>query len=376
MAYNVLKGNVAGSVDQHADQEIDGVKVFKNTISASVFYDTDAQSPCATIKDVAITRIEGAARNSILTYNGGTTATANFSLVYDKNTLFTEKLVAKEIAGSGTKLINLPANKFINPINAEYINHGKGLTGVRGQIQAAIGAGLKFEDQSITPDLSVVGALNIKDEKIIVDPTRTDNLISSGQTLSDDDLIIVADVSKRKTNSVTVSQLYENYIDNKIAKPSGNKNEIQFKDRRKFSSSPKFTYDAAKSLLTNEGTLNTLNATVENSLTCNGAIYQNIKSISDVSVYEIGNLDHTVLVDTYKNSVTVKLPPAINNKGRVIVIKKANTDKYNIKSNIIKVESDGELIEQKEHITIKMNYSMRTLQSDGNSWWIVGTNGT
>ena len=77
MAYNVLKGNVAGSVDQHADQEIDGVKVFKNTISASVFYDTDAQSPCATIKDVAITRIEGAARNSILTYNGGTTATAN-----------------------------------------------------------------------------------------------------------------------------------------------------------------------------------------------------------------------------------------------------------------------------------------------------------
>ena len=83
-----------------------------------------------------------------------------------------------------------------------------------------------------------------------------------------------------------------------------------------------------------------------------------------------------MLVDTYKNSVTVKLPPAVNNKGRVIVIKKANTDKYNIKSNIIKVESDGELIEQKEQITIKMNYSMRTLQSDGNSWWIVGTNGT
>ena len=37
MAYNVLKGAVEGSVDQHADQEIDGVKVFKSTISASVF---------------------------------------------------------------------------------------------------------------------------------------------------------------------------------------------------------------------------------------------------------------------------------------------------------------------------------------------------
>ena len=45
MAYNVLKGSVDGSVDQHADQEISWVKVFKNTISASVFYDTDAQSP-------------------------------------------------------------------------------------------------------------------------------------------------------------------------------------------------------------------------------------------------------------------------------------------------------------------------------------------
>jgi hypothetical protein len=47
MAYNMLKGAVEGSVDQYGDQEIDGIKVFKSTISASVFYDTDAQSPCA-----------------------------------------------------------------------------------------------------------------------------------------------------------------------------------------------------------------------------------------------------------------------------------------------------------------------------------------
>ena len=59
MAYNVLKGIVEGSVDQHADQEISGIKVFKNTISASVFYDTDADSPCATLKDVAIKEIKG-----------------------------------------------------------------------------------------------------------------------------------------------------------------------------------------------------------------------------------------------------------------------------------------------------------------------------
>ena len=66
MAYNILKGTVEGSVDQHADQEIGGVKIFKNTVSASVFYDTDSQSPCATLKDVAITDIKGAAKNSVL----------------------------------------------------------------------------------------------------------------------------------------------------------------------------------------------------------------------------------------------------------------------------------------------------------------------
>lgn len=54
MAYNVLKGMVEGSVDQHADQEIDGIKIFKNTISASMFYDTDAKSPCATENNVGI----------------------------------------------------------------------------------------------------------------------------------------------------------------------------------------------------------------------------------------------------------------------------------------------------------------------------------
>ena len=64
MAYNVLKGAVEGSVDQHGDQEINGVKVFKNTVSASVFWDTDAQSPCATMKDVAINKVTGTTKGA------------------------------------------------------------------------------------------------------------------------------------------------------------------------------------------------------------------------------------------------------------------------------------------------------------------------
>ena len=60
MAYNVLEGKVEGAVDQHADQEINGVKTFKNTVSGSGFYDTDAEIEKRCGADIAwIFDIEG-----------------------------------------------------------------------------------------------------------------------------------------------------------------------------------------------------------------------------------------------------------------------------------------------------------------------------
>ena len=85
MAYNLFKGVVEGSVDQYGDQEIDGVKIFKNTISASVFYDTDAQSPCATIKNVAIEKIKAGAPNALLIYGGQKNAYTDHGLRFDKD---------------------------------------------------------------------------------------------------------------------------------------------------------------------------------------------------------------------------------------------------------------------------------------------------
>ncbi len=84
MAYNVLKGKVDGSVDQYGDQEIDGIKIFKNTISASVFYDTDAESPCATMRDVAVTKIVGGTAKNLLTYEGSSEIKAHHNLTYDE----------------------------------------------------------------------------------------------------------------------------------------------------------------------------------------------------------------------------------------------------------------------------------------------------
>ncbi|HCX13913.1 MAG TPA: hypothetical protein DGZ24_01195, partial [Rhodospirillaceae bacterium] len=87
MAYNVLKGTIEGSVDQHGDQEIAGIKVFKSTISASVFYDTDAQSPCATLKDVGLLKITGHPHNSLLVYTDSQTAAAPHNLTFSHDEL-------------------------------------------------------------------------------------------------------------------------------------------------------------------------------------------------------------------------------------------------------------------------------------------------
>ena len=76
MAYNVLKGKVDGSVDQYADQEIDGVKRFKNTLSASGFYDTKVESYCATLKDVPLRQLKSRSKYGILTYQGNSSVKA------------------------------------------------------------------------------------------------------------------------------------------------------------------------------------------------------------------------------------------------------------------------------------------------------------
>ena len=87
MAYNLFKGTVEGSVDQHGDQEISGIKIFKSTISASVFYDTDAQSPCATENNVALITIEQETQGGILVYKGDKVARTNRYLRLDENNI-------------------------------------------------------------------------------------------------------------------------------------------------------------------------------------------------------------------------------------------------------------------------------------------------
>ena len=173
MAYNVLKGTVEGSVDQHADQEIGGVKIFKNAISASVFYDTDAQSPCATMKDVAITKIKGAAKNSVLIYDEQTGARSHHDFTYDNGTLCVNDIKAATVQASGRLLTELPVDKFNGRISAKNIKTGHGLIDVRGNLQVSVGEGLTCEDK-IELNIHTQTGLALKNGKLQIDIAKAD----------------------------------------------------------------------------------------------------------------------------------------------------------------------------------------------------------
>jgi len=375
MAYNVLKGLVEGSVDQYGDQQIEGVKVFKSTISASVFYDTDAESPCATLKDVGIKKVEGSRKHAILSYDGDGVAKANHNLVYDGKTLDVRNIAASSITGSASGIYNIPVNKFAGDIPANFIKHGLGLRNVEGVLQVNPGSGIRVEDGNVDINLNLKSGLSIKSSQLHVDPSKAQNITQGGQNLSDQDLLLVGDVSRGSLQNTTLKNLYQNYIDVKIPKSAGARNQIQIKADNGFSASPNLTFDATKNKLNIDGIVVADRITTEGSLRCEGAVYKNIVRISE-EAYTVSESDYTIVCDTIKNKITVNLPPACNNEGRVLVIKKANTDKYNIKSNVVEIVAKESVIDRSDVMTIKMNYSSRMIQSDGENWWTIGISGT
>ena len=85
------------------------------------------------------------------------------------------------------------------------------------------------------------------------------------------------------------------------------------------------------------------------------------------------------MFDTSDTKITALLPPARECPGRVIVMKKITKeeDKYKIRTtNSLTIKTEGELIDFSTEISIKSNYSGRTLQSDGNKWWIINKSGS
>tara|TARA_R110000824_G_scaffold104480_4_gene248029 strand:+ start:5898 stop:7034 length:1137 start_codon:yes stop_codon:yes gene_type:complete len=378
MAYNVLKGFVEGSVDQYADQEIGGVKVFKNTISASVFYDTDAQSVCATLKDVAVREIRGGGAGCVLISQGDSAIRAETLLTFKGDELIARNVRARKFIGSAELLTDIPSNQFNTPIKASHVAHSRGLHDIRGSLQVKVAEGLSIGDDGIQISLNSSSGLTINNQTLIVDPMMSKNIDSGGQNLSDSDLLLVSDISRRGTYNTTLHNLYENYIKGKMPTPAGAVNEIQIKAPDGFAATPSLSYDMKKGLLKIEGKTKTTQLTVEESIVCRGAVTKNVKMISD-SEYEVAPDDYTILCDPEahkKDKTIVTLPPACNHPGRILIIKKASANRYSIKSGIVIIRSPEAHIDINSEMTLKMNYSCRTLQSDGKNWWVIGKAGT
>jgi len=377
MAYNVLKGNVEGSVDQHGDQVIDGVKVFKNTVSASVFWDTDSQSPCATMKDVAIKKIKGNINNGLIICDKEHGARTHHNLKYnqDTETLSANTVAATTFVGSGIYLKDIPNDSFTGPIDANFLNHGVGLQNLRGNLQLKTNNGLIANEAGVGLSLSANSGISIKSNKISVDPTKLDSINREGQNLSDNDLLIVADVSRGNSTNTTLSNLYDSYIKAKVPHPVGNKGSLQFKGKKDFESCDNLSYDSETSTLNLDGTVDSRLIVSKSKMVCEGAVYHNITKVSE-KTYEVNSADYTIICDAQKNHINVNLPPAQNNTGRIIVVKKADSGKIKLTANKVSVVCEDSKIDLNNRTEIKMNYSSRTFQSDGENWYIIGTKGT
>ena len=380
MAYNVLKGKVEGSVDQHADQEIDGVKVFKNTVSGSGFYDTDAESLCATLKDVPLRKLKTNNVNGVLTYQGDHSAKAEYNLKFDGKELTTKDIRADRLFGSGAGLHDIPTDRFSGSISAHNLHKGSTLKDSKGYLQVNTNEGLHSTKDGLSVLLHSNGALDIKDRHLVINPKKSLDITARGQNLSDADILVVYDASRGDVRRTTLSNFYDSYINTKTLQPEGPLNSIQLRGRKGLSATAALTFDSNKTLNVG-GTLRADQMTISDKavfngdVRYNGAIYRSIKTINEEH-YEIIETDHTILANTTDHVVTITLPPADEYQGRELIIKKINNNKYKLNSNVVYIIPTGDFIDMRENMIIKYNYGVKTIQSDGENWWVINRTGS
>ena len=380
MAYNVLKGMVEGSVDQHADQEIEGVKVFKSTVSASVFYDTDARAPCITANDLPIRSLQKESPGGIVIYKGRQQAETHHDFRYQGKTLYVPH-VCSVLEGDGSRLKNLPVAQFSGTIPAESLKVGLGLHSVRGALQVQAGDGISCDEDGIEIGVSPQSGLSFKGRRLALDTKACASITQNGQNLSDDDTLFVYDESLNEVRSTTLRNLYGRYISDRAPHPTGDINALQFKGKNGFLSSNALTFSPQHKILNLDGTLrshkikNSHIAEFLGPVRTHGQVSRAIKSVKGKK-YEVQEDDYTLLIDSGKHNIRILLPPAANNRGRILVLKKVNSDKYKLNSGPVKVVASEGKIDISTEIVIKMNYSCRTLQSDGENWWLIGSKGS
>jgi hypothetical protein len=290
------------------------------------------------------------------------------------DTLYVGAVVGK-LEGDGSAIRELPNNQFSSPIPATSIDHGHGLISVRGELQVKTTQGLTCGNDGVGISLSNNGGLSFKSQKLTLDPVACDPITKGGQNLSDNDSILVYDESIGQMRHSSLKNLYAKYINDKTARPSGVNNSIQLKANDGFISSDRLTYDLRHQTLTVKGTVDTDRLRTSRHAEFKGAVTYNVVTVTGSS-YKVKDGDYTVLLDSGNNTMKVLVPPAANNVGRILIFKKVNSNKYKLNSGVVKLITEEGTIDIAQEVVIKMNYASRTIQSDGENWWIIGSKGT
>lgn len=91
--------------------------------------------------------------------------------------------------------------------------------------------------------------------------------------------------------------------------------------------------------------------------------------VSKTAAYTATATDHTVLCDATAAALTVTLPPAAVNKGKVLVVKKIDAS-----LNAVTIDGHGtETIEGAATVALSTRWASRTVQSDGTNWIILAS---
>jgi len=334
-------------VDDHSDQKINGKKTFSSTVTATAFKLADGRE----IRPTAVQTIVNNRASGILISNGDDTITAATNLAWDGTTLSGINLRFNNLYGSAENLTDIPAQKLRGTVPAKTLDLRKD-------------SGLAIEDDQLTLSFQGVGSIKM-----------------NGQTLADADSILVYDNSHNRIRKSTLQAFYKDYINSKIHHPTGEQNTLQFKRGSTFGSSRNLTFDGAQNILNIHGQLSTLalkaseRVDLTGPLFCTSANHQNITTISN-PIYEVSDNDYTILVDLSNNHVSVILPDAALHKGRILNLKTIHSKKYILKSHTLIIKSAGGSIDLFDEIKIKMTTACRSLQSDGENWWVISSRGS
>lgn len=355
MAYNITATNVKETqdslsqnmLDKESDQEIKGSKTFLNKISAKEFRLMDGTP----LRPAALETISNNTADSILICNGNTTATGAPNLTYKNGTLSGQHAVFEVFDGSAKKLTEVPAAALEGTVPADALPLGR------------------------------QGGLSIHNNQLFIDPTTPLSIRTQGQTLADPDLLLIYDVSKSELRNTTLQVLHDDYLHSKLKHPGGQVNSLQFKKGTGFGGSAALTFNSTKKVLNIEGHLDTLSLSTTNALTVGGALhqagalYQAIKTIT-AAEYSVQEEDYTLLADVSDTSICITLPDAAANEGRVINVKSINSIKYTLRSHSLVIKSAAGQLDLFKDLTLKMNGTSRTFQSDGTNWWIIAGRGS